>query len=441
MRQFLRLIPAATLTFAAIAICAGSLGNSRSASAAQHSFTLGADGDPTRYHESVLYALSGDAGAYPAAGMVADSAGNLYGVSADGDLAYGAVFKLTPSPSGYIETTLHIFKKSDNEDGGSPRGALVIDGAGALYGTTIMGGGFNWGTVFKLTPTSSTYSYSIIYRFQGWPTDGAQPQAAVTLGPDGVLFGTTGVGGPDNAGTVFELRPGSGAYTETILHSFKAGDGGNTPVAPVILAPGGKLFGTTSLGGPTGCSGRWGCGTAFELAPSKNGYRERVIYRFGSRTEDAAGPVAPLVRDDSGNLFGTAGGGRCAGRFDFACGTVYELHPEGSGYHETVLYRFGGGADGSHPEGGLLLGPKGALFGTAAEAGVKNGCAMKPCGEVFRLSPGPYVYHKATLFAFAKPAEGSLPVSSLIATAQGHLIGTTAFGGVSGSGNVFELTP
>jgi len=319
------------------------------------------------YTENVLYNFcsrsQGDAactdGSNPYAGLIEDASGNLYGTTnlggtgdtlVNGAYAYGTVFRLAPRGSGYDYTVLYNFcPPSDTalcNDGAAPNATLIEDASGNLYGTTVLGGagthalecdGIGCGTVFKLSPNGSGYTETVLYSFcsQGGSncTDGAYPYgAALTEDASGNLYGTTSSGGVNSCdspgcGTVFELSPGGNGYTESVLHSFDHSDGSG-PDAGLIEDASGNLYGTTSSGG-TGLS--WLCeacgsGTVFELSPNGGGYTETVLYNFcsqgGSQCTDGAVPMAGVIQDASGDLYGTTGS---AGSNGIDWGTVFKL--------------------------------------------------------------------------------------------------------------------
>ncbi|HEY2475090.1 MAG TPA: choice-of-anchor tandem repeat GloVer-containing protein, partial [Candidatus Cybelea sp.] len=210
--------------------------------------------------------------------------------------ADGAVFELKPSGSSYKEKLVHSFAGAD---GRGPADALVSDGSGNLYGTTFYGGGGS-GTVFKLTPSGSTYTESVIYGFQGG-TDGSEPTASLLRGPHGVFYGLTGQGGHGGVGTVFEVAPEGSHYRETVLYSFNGLSDGDGPVdTPGLVADRvGNLYGTTVAGGGT-CD----CGTVFRLVRSGKGFTEHVLYTFQGGPGDGAKPYGSVVIDRHGNLLG-----------------------------------------------------------------------------------------------------------------------------------------
>jgi len=327
------------------------------------------------YTESVLYnfcsqsqgsALCTD-GANPYAGLIEDALGNLYGTTnlggtgvtlVNGNFSYGTVFKLAPSGGGYQHTVLYNFCDPSLPifctDGAAPVGALILDASGNLYGATTLGGtgtpalecaGLGCGTVFKLSPNGSGYNETVLYNFcsQGGDncTDGAYPYGAALIeDASGNFYGTTSAGGVNTCdtpgcGTVFKLAPnGDGSYAESVLLSFNHTDGAN-PDAGLIEDASGNFYGTTSNGG-TGLSwlcGGCGSGTVFELSPSGSGYTETVLYNFcsqgGTQCTDGAVPVASVIQDASGNLYGTT---EFAGANGIDWGTVFKLSPAPPGF-------------------------------------------------------------------------------------------------------------
>lgn len=262
-------------------------------------FELAADGT-----ETVLHAFQGGAdGAFPAAALMEDSAGNFYGTTGFGGAPdQGTVFEL---PAGGAETVLHAFQ--GGSDGSLPQAAVIRDSAGNLYGTTEGGGGgagcndddLGCGTVFKIGPDGIE---SVLYAFQGG-ADGALPEAALIQDGAGNFYGTTKEGGEHGGGTVFELSPGG---SETILYSFKGGNDGEYPESALIADAKGNFYGTTINGGGTAC-GNSGCGTVFELSAKG---REKVLYAF--RATRGSNPEAGLLLGAHRELYGTTleGGGK-----------------------------------------------------------------------------------------------------------------------------------
>ena len=217
---------------------------------------------------TIPYSQSGSrfpAGTNPSAGLLANDSGALYGTTGLGRTGMcpgfpyagcGVVFKLTPSESGYTESVLHAFQAGD--DGWWPLAGLIADKHGALFGTTEYGGYANDGTVFKLTPSGSGYAESVVHAFAGGD-DGALPVASLTLDAGGVLYGTTPAGGAASLGAVLSLTPSGSSYIESVVHAFRGGDDGAEPVAALVRDKTGMLYGTTMIGGASGV------GTVFGL--------------------------------------------------------------------------------------------------------------------------------------------------------------------------------
>jgi len=256
---------------------------------------------------TILYSFTGGAdGGHPAAGLVMDPAGNLYGTGQTGGAnGQGTVFKLSPSGA---ETLLYTFG-SQSGDGSYPFAGLVLDETGNLYGTTLSGGANGGGTVFKLAPTGTE---TVLYSFGSRSGDGSNPYAGLVFDNNGNLYGATYSGGANGGGTVFKLAP---TGTETVLYSFgsRSGDGSNPDGGFLIFDNNGNLYGTTLSGGANGG------GTVFKLAPTGT---ETVLYSFGSRSGDASNPWSGLVFDEKGNLYGTTHAGGAHG-----AGAVFEVNP------------------------------------------------------------------------------------------------------------------
>ncbi len=208
--------------------------------------------------ESVLYRFTGgNDGGYPYSGVIFDSAGNLYGTASAGGInTYGTVYELSPSSSGWTETTLHSFG-SVGDDGYLPFGGLIIDRQGSLYGTTYGGGAGGGGTVYELQPSGGDWTFSTLYSFAGF--DGAED--APTMDASGNLYGTTFIAGADNLGSVFKLTPTEGGWTYTDLHDFAGGNDGGGAMGSVVLDGNGNVYGTNYI------YGSGGAGVAFEITP------------------------------------------------------------------------------------------------------------------------------------------------------------------------------
>lgn len=343
---------------------------------------------------------NGSKGQWPYAGVIVGSGGKLYGTTLyGGSHGQGVVFKL----KGTTENVLHSF---GGTDGGEPM-AGVIDSAGTLYGTTSLGGTFGAGTVFEVT---SGGKESVLYSFQG-TGDGNEPQSDLVLDSGGNVYGTASLGGASGYGTAFKVAS-TGALT--VLHSFGGGADGQYPYAGVVLDSSGNIYGTT--GGDSAKT--WG--TVFKISPSGT---ETVLYSFQGGT-DGAVPMAPVVLDSSGNLYGTTFYGGAG------YGVVYKVGPNGG---ETVLYTFAGGADGEYPMGRLVLDSANNVYGTTNQGGEYD------YGTVFEVSSSG---KKTTLHSFKskKESDGAYPGAGLVGDSKNGFYGTTSKGG-AGNGIVFKLVP
>jgi uncharacterized repeat protein (TIGR03803 family) len=327
-----------------------------------------------------------------------------------------SVLVTVPAAQAQTYTILHNFGLRQG-DPLAPT-SLILDKSGKLYGTTGAGGnrGDGEGTVFKMNPT--TGKLTVLYNFGGGPGDGDGP-IGLLRDAAGNFYGTTEGGGASYSGTVFKLDANG---TETVLHSF--GRGGRDPLAGVIRDPEGNLYGTASIGGNPACNG--GCGVVFKVDSSG---KESLVHGF-TGSPDGRFPAAGLIRDRTGNLYGTTvfgGGGKCTS----GCGTVFKIGPKG---FETVLYRFTMATDGLYPSGGLIRDGAGNLYGTAS-----GGDPTCDCGVIFRLDKGG---NEAVLYSFKGGSDGANPVGTLVRDSVGNLYGVTQNGGNpngQGVGTVFKL--
>jgi uncharacterized repeat protein (TIGR03803 family) len=273
---------------------------------------------PTGWSLTVLYSFCaqpgcGDGGSTEA-GLALDQAGNLYGVS-------NVVYQLAPVPDGWTENVLYTFcSKPGCSDGVGTYADVILDDKGILYGTTFGGGAYDQGVVFKLkSMPDGTWTEHVLHSFGSFPEDGRQPSnGALALDSAGNLYGTTQDGGKYGPGTVFRLtRQPNGHWKETILHNFKAGKGGYFPDAGVVVDEAGNVYGTAGVGGDPDCK----CGVAYRLAPNPDGtWTYTVLHRFNGY--DGAFPAANLAFDDKGNLYGTTRYGSSGGG-----GVVFEITP------------------------------------------------------------------------------------------------------------------
>jgi len=367
----------------------------------------------------ILHAFgNGQDGAGTWGSLLLDSKGNLYGTTSGGGLyTYGTVFELTPGSKGkWRESILHSFDRN-GQDGYESHGNLILDEAGNLYGTTTGGGASNLGTVFELAPGSGGWTESVLLSFDH--TNGGGPYAGVTVDNNGNLYGT--------ADLVFELAPGSGGWTESVLFSFDGSDGG-LPLAGVILDAKGDVYGTTEYGGAHNL------GVVYELTPAEGGgWTEQILHDFTNAPDGATPGVGALTMDRLGNIYGTTDGGGATGY-----GSVFKLarQPDNS-WKERILYSFRNGATGSGPGGGVVLDSAGNLYGTT----IYGGSPQCGCGVVYKLAPNKHGKWKYTVLHTFLGSDGAQPDANLILDDKGNLYGTAATAGPYGAGVVFEVTP
>lgn len=387
----------------------------------------------------VLYSFAGGKdGRTPQAALLADAAGNLYGTTAFGNGSQkckdgcGTVFELSPPSGGgsvWIESVLHRF--SGGSDGATPEGKLISDEAGNLYGTTNAGGNLSenscsaagvnigCGVVFELSPPlakGGTWRETVLHAFSY--SDGAYPAAGLTFDQTGNLYGTTQEGGGADYGVVFELSPPQSqgdAWTLTDIYSFTGLADGGDSLSDLTFDPLGNLYGTTTGNG----SG----GTVFELMPpSQQGgvWTETTIQSFSGEF-----PLAGVVFDPAGNLYGTTTGSLC-------CGSVFELSPSSQGeWTENVLYNFENSGT-QRPYAGLLLDQSGDLYGT--DVG-------KFCGSLYRLTNQGGDWGEAEYDFFNNGVQPCRPEGALIFGSNNLAYGTSSAGGAFKLGTVFAIRP
>jgi uncharacterized repeat protein (TIGR03803 family) len=336
-------------------------------------FKLSHSGKFTLLHS---FGVGGTGGAEPFAGLVRDSAGNLYGTTFSGGASgAGTIFKLNKKNTFSV-----LYSFAHGADGWGPTASLILDPAGNLYGTASnggnlkCGGGFGCGVVFKLNTTGNE---TVLHSFGPGEKKGEFPYAGLLRDAGGNLYGTTTLGGHANFGTVFKLDP---AGNETVLYTFQKEADGKDPWSTLIRDAAGNFYGTTTAGGKGNCGTN--CGVVFKLDTSGT---ETVLYAFTGKS-DGGNPSAGLVMDAAGNLYGTTfvGGNKSCGDEGLGCGVVFKLDPSGN---ETVLYTFSDGTDGGSPVAGLIMDTAGSLYGTASRGGNLSDCQGGGCGVVFKITP------------------------------------------------------
>ena len=351
-----------------------------------------------------LFSFSGGAdGGIPEAGLAEGSDGNFYGTTSRGGASNtGTVFKI--SSAGAL-TTLYSF--TGGADGATPEAELVQGTDGLFYGTTLLGGTNNDGTVFQI---SSNSVFVALHSFTGG-ADGGTPEAGLVEGRDGNFYGTTSRGGASDTGTVFQI---TSAGTLTTLYSFTGGADGATPEAGLVQGTDGFFYGTTFLGGTNND------GTVFQI--SSNGVLT-TIHQFGDvRKVDGKNPKAALVQSSDGNFYGTtlAGGAHNDG-------TAFRISSAGT---FNTIHHFGGGTEGSSPRAAFIQGTDGLFYTMATAGGFRF-------GNIFQMLSNGVT---TTLYNFAGSLDGGVPFARLIEGSDGYFYGTAGFGGPNLHGVVFRIS-
>lgn len=318
---------------------------------------------------------------------------------------------------------IHNFK---GLDGATAYAGPTLDRSGNLYGTTYLGGAYGSGTVYKMSFNGTHWNYSRLYSLKGL-TDAAGPAfGSVVIAPSGAIYATSEGGG--TFGTAFEVWPGVNGCTgpkcpwrEALMHNFGTGTDGAQPIAGLVMDSAGNLYGTTSEDGANGY------GTVFELSRSAQGWTETTLYDFTGGT-DGQNPPAGVTLDSAGNLYGTSSFGGVYGN-----GAIYKLSHSASGWTESIIYSFQGLDDGQNPVGGVILDAKGNLYGGTFDGGANAG------GTVYELSPTGSDWTLTTLYSFTGSYGG--PYNKLTLDSKGNLYGITNADGANGLGSVFKLTP
>lgn len=397
-------------------------------------------------------------GSHPQSPPVADSAGNLYGMTYNGGTSgYGVIYRLAPTASGkYRYSVLHAFCRSGQpvcSDGASPLGGLIIDTDGNLYGLTSRGGSASDGTMFELTANGQ---FKVLYTFcaEGACNDngGMYDTLAYAGAPSGApydgvspLYGVTPVYG-ETGGAAYRFNPPGGGrktWTRDILYIFCSQTDcadGQAPQRGLVLAPSGRLYGTTLLGGTNNDNK----GVIFELAPQQSQWQETLLHNIcsvpvnnnGFDCGDGWSASSPITVDSAGNLYGTMEDGGPS----YQQGVVFRLSHGSQGWRYSVRYCFGcawpNWPAGAYPSGPLVVNHKGEIFGTSLDADWTAGGG----GVVYELSKDT-VRARHSFCSASGCNDGSNPTGVALAP-DGKLYGTTDNGGNSNNaGVVFRLRP
>jgi len=375
---------------------------------------------------SVIHNFGDAAGSNPHAGVTL-RAGVLYGTTYNGGYGQGSIYRMTGQGSTWTATIIYPFS---SDVGVHPAARVVFGPDGRLYGTALIGGAFNGGTVFDLLPPLSAcktancfWKPTVIHEFSG--ADGLEPGFGDSVwDQQGNLYGVTTEGGNSVNGNVFQLTPSGNTWTETTVHNFTGSDDGRRPIGGLVVDGNGNVFGTTSAGGPMAN------GIVFELSYVAGvGWNKTLIYAFSNASEGGL-PIGGLLLDKAGNLYGTTAFGGTGGG-----GTVFELSPSGSSWTFHLLYSFvGRGVCG--PQASLTMDATGNLYGTT----LCGGDHMQ--GNVFKLTNTGSGWTYTSLHDFTGGDDGGSPYSNVTIDTDGvTLYGTAEFGGSNGAGVVWMIKP
>lgn len=379
---------------------------------------------------------------------------------------------------------LHNF--AGDQEGAEPDARVTLDLAGNVYGTTNQAGSGRYGTVYRLKRTELEWDFGVLYAFTGGE-DGGGSESPVTIGPDGNIYGATWACGSYGLGTVFKVRPAprvcpnACGWSETTLHSFSGGTDGGLSASEIIFDQAGKIYGSAGIGG------LFGGGLVYQLSPSGDGWIKHTLYNFAGG-QDGGYPLAGLIFDKNGNLYGTTvGGGDMACNPPGGCGTVFQLRPSPGIWTKKILYSFHGRGDGQYPayqDTSLMFDEAGNLYGVTSgngEPGSSTVFQLSPpksggdwafkvlhsldgearagvtmdsagnlygtlyfggtgCGAVFKLSPEGDDWQYSLLHVFSGN-DGCYPWGSVVLAGAGNIYGATQLGGAYGGGVVYEIRP
>jgi len=361
----------------------------------------------------------GKDGGGPGYTLASDGAGHFFGAANSGGTGAGVVFELTKRKSVWRVKPIYDFSDQDGQPGwgvtlsggamytvahyasvqggpcgsalqlasksgvakvkdtatlmhtyvksedGCPTGNLTVDPSGNVFGVTQDGGANGWGSIVEFVPSKTGWTEQVLYSFTGG-SDGGAPYSELVRDSAGNFYGTASACASDCVGTAFELSPSESGWTYHVLHSFTGGNDSGQPVAAMVFDAGGNLYGATSGWGSN--SG----GTVFELSPSGGAWTFSTLARMSG----SDGPVAALTLDATGHIYGTNFMDGTGGY-----GSVFSLSKTAKGWKYRTLHDFAGGADGGYPGGGVTLDAKGNLYGTAVIGGANNH------GVIYRIKP------------------------------------------------------
>ena len=373
-----------------------------------------------------IYSFTGNAGGeYTDTELARDNAGNLYGTSVQGGaFGGGTVFKVTPTG---VHAVLYNF--TGGADGGEPYKGVTLDADGNLVGTAVTGGGGSCeggcGVVFKVTNSGGTWTQTVIHTFTG--ADGSGPGSPVSIDRQGNVYGTTPTGGKFGVGVVYQLTPNGSAWTFHVIHNFSGGtDGAGGSAGRLLIDSAGHLYGACTTGGANGL------GTVFKMASVNGKWRLTTLYAFKDQP-DGALPYGGLILDTHSNLYGTT---YYAGANDF--GTVFKISYTNGAWTENVLYSFKGGTDGASPISSLVRDAAGNLYGTTSD----GGAASCVCGVIFKLAPGTDgTWTESVAYSFLGTPKPGFAYNGMVPDWKGNFYGATVHGGTTNDGAIYKFTP
>ena len=389
--------------------------------------------------ETVLWNFNGSDGepSFPYNdSLIRDRSGNLFGVTAmGGTYNSGCVFEMSPAANGgWTRHVLYSFSKAANTD---LTGGLVKDESGNLFGVSSQGGSNDSGFVYELSPSNSgPWELAILHTFPPCcvaPTDGLAPFAGLTMDSKGNLYGATTGGGTSSLGTIYELsRQSNGQWTETLLHSFTDYHvEGGYPNSRLVLDAAGNIFGTTPQGGIVNGDCSVGCGTIYELTQSNGSWEFKTLHRFNGA--DGLEPAyAGPVMDGAGNLYGAATTGGA-----FYAGVIWEERYSSTtnSYTEATLFNFESGpAEGGGSPLSITLDRQGNAYGTTA-------VTLYSFGTVYKLTRSKSGGLTETpLYEFMNGNDGGYLSGGVVLDDAGILFGLSEGGGAFGDGVLYEVT-
>lgn len=357
---------------------------------------------------------NGTDGGVPPYTLILDKKGRLLGTANEGGAnGAGIIFRMTHRKSGWSLAPIYNFSGTEGQPGW---GLTAFKGnfyANALY-AEVMGG--PCGSALQIKPSQSVLMHTYVMKQDGCPTGN------LVLDRSGNVYGVTQDGGANGWGSIFELSDSGGSWTQTILYSFQGSSDGGAPYSGLVFDKAGNLYGSATAGGLGGCG--QGCGTIFELSPSKSGWSYNVIYSFQGGN-DGGQPTAGLVFDNSGNLYGAAESFGANGG-----GTVFELSPSGGSWNFNLLASLSGNGG---PVVSLTLDSTGTIYGTNFFDGADG------YGSVFKLSQSGGTWTYKDLHDFTSRSDGGYPGGGVTVDSKGHLFGTAVLGGENNFGVVWEI--